>query len=261
MHVHRVLPGRRVAVIGSSEFSDSIASDLELAGASVICRYPSPDGLVAGGNGAVEWVEVDGRRSAVDAVLLALGSLPDPELARHALVELRYSEADGCHVPVRDDALQTTAPGVYVAGDAGGLTTTRLAMADGLVAGYAAAGSSVVEEAHAGLALAQRQRPPAASLADPDRIPDDVQVDREEQITAALIRAAIDEGALTINDVKRRTRAGMGVSQGRDTEYVIARMIQARAGIPLAELVPMTARPPARLVSLADLAAIAVQTA
>jgi hypothetical protein len=52
----------------------------------------------------------------------------------------------------------------------------------------------------------------------------------------------------------------MGVSQGRDTEYVIARMIHQQAGILLDRLLPMTARPPARLVSLADLAAIAVAT-
>jgi thioredoxin reductase len=261
MHVHRVLPGRRVAIVGPAEHADGVAADVELAGGEVVFRCDSPDGLRAGGEGTVAWVELDGRRAEVEAVLLALGSLPDPELARHALADLRFSDADGCHVPTRDERLQTSVRGLYVAGDAAGLTTPALALADGLVAGYAAAGSSSTDGAHAELARAQRERSAAAPIADPERIPNDIQVDREEQITAGQIRAAIADGAVSINDVKRRTRAGMGLSQGRDTEYVIARMIHARTGIPLAELLPMTARPPARLVALADLAAIAVQTA
>lgn len=98
------------------------------------------------------------------------------------------------------------------------------------------------------------------NLMDPNLIPDDVLVDREEGVTAGEIRAAIAEGAISVNDVKRRTRAGMGISQGRDTTYVVARMIQAQTGIPLADLVPMTSRPPARLVSLSAMASLSRRT-
>ncbi len=77
---------------------------------------------------------------------------------------------------------------------------------------------------------------------------------RCEEVDAATVRQAISEGAITINDVKRRTRAGMGICQGIFCTGAIAEMIHAHAGVPLEEIEPMTARPPARLMSVADLA-------
>lgn len=260
MHFHYVLPGREVAVIGGGEDADQMEEDLKLAGAAVVRRLRTPDGVEAGGNDAVEWIQANGERTPVDAVVLALGSLPDPELARHAMVDLEYSASSGCHVPVRDAHMATSVEGIYVIGDAGGIVTAAEAAAQGYVAGFAATGSSELSSAMSILADALRPKPRHVDVGDPDQIPDDVQVDREEQITAGQIREAIASGAVSINDVKRRTRAGMGASQGRDTEYVIARMINRQTGIGLDQLLPMTARPPARLVSLADLASIAVAT-
>ena len=77
---------------------------------------------------------------------------------------------------------------------------------------------------------------------------------RCEEITEADILDAIAEGAVGVNDVKRRTRAGMGICQGIFCVQPIALLLHARTGIPLAEIVPMTARPPVRLVPLGRLA-------
>ncbi len=257
MHLHYVLPGRRVAVIGRGADADQLQADLEAAGASVVSRFQTPDGVEAGGDGAVEWISVEGEREAVDAVVLALGSLPDPELARHAMADLEYSAANGCHVPIRNAHMQTSVEGVYVVGDAGGCVTAAEAAAQGYVAGFAATDSDELATAMSALADAVQARGPHIDVGDAARIPDEVQVDREEQVIAACIRDAIQSGAVSVNDVKRKTRAGMGASQGRDTEYVIARMIRVQTGITLDQLVPMTARPPARLVALADLAQMA----
>lgn len=87
------------------------------------------------------------------------------------------------------------------------------------------------------------------------QLPDDTQICRCEEVRAVDIRQAIAEGAHTINDVKRRTRAGMGVCQGIFCTRSIATMIHTSANVPLESLVPMTARPPARLIPLAQLAA------
>lgn len=87
------------------------------------------------------------------------------------------------------------------------------------------------------------------------QLPDETHVCRCEEIRAAEIRQAVTEGANTINDVKRRTRAGMGVCQGIFCTRTIAAMIHSVAGESLENLVPMTARPPARLIPLAQLAA------
>jgi NAD(P)H-nitrite reductase large subunit len=69
------------------------------------------------------------------------------------------------------------------------------------------------------------------------------------------IEAAIEAGARTVNDVKRATRSGMGLCQGIYCVPQIAALIAAKTEQPIAQIVPMTARPPARLVSLATLEA------
>ncbi len=77
---------------------------------------------------------------------------------------------------------------------------------------------------------------------------------RCEEITGAEIAVAVDEGARTLNDVKRRTRAGMGMCQGRWCSHAIAALVAAETGQSRADLAPMTARPPVQPVMLGVLA-------
>ena len=77
---------------------------------------------------------------------------------------------------------------------------------------------------------------------------------RCEEITAAEVVQAIAEGALTINDVKRRTRAGMGPCQGIFCGRPIANLIYQYGNVPRDRIEPMTARPPVRLLPLGMLA-------
>ncbi|MDI3340489.1 MAG: (2Fe-2S)-binding protein [Sphaerobacter sp.] len=85
---------------------------------------------------------------------------------------------------------------------------------------------------------------------------DAVCICRCEEVSAAAIRQAIAEGASTLDDVKRRTRAGMGLCQGIYCLSTVAAMLQEQAGIAPEEIAPMTARPPARVIPLAALAAL-----
>jgi NAD(P)H-nitrite reductase large subunit len=78
---------------------------------------------------------------------------------------------------------------------------------------------------------------------------------RCEEVDVVAIAQAIREGATTINDVKRRTRAGMGICQGIFCTHAIAEMIH-ETGIPLEAIEPMTARPPARLMPVGELAGL-----
>jgi NAD(P)H-nitrite reductase large subunit len=91
-------------------------------------------------------------------------------------------------------------------------------------------------------------RPPFPTIAD------STLVCRCEEVHADQIRQAMSEGSNTINDVKRRTRAGMGFCQGIFCTRTIAGMLAREAGVAIDSLVPMTARPPARLIPLAALA-------
>ncbi len=77
---------------------------------------------------------------------------------------------------------------------------------------------------------------------------------RCEEIISTEIAAAISEGARTLNDVKRRTRAGMGMCQGRWCSHAIAALIAAETDQPLTVLAPMTARAPVQPVTLGVLA-------
>jgi NAD(P)H-nitrite reductase large subunit len=77
---------------------------------------------------------------------------------------------------------------------------------------------------------------------------------RCEEIEESEIVQAIAEGAQSVNDVKRRTRAGMGVCQGAYCVSSIAKLLVHELGVPIEQLVPMTARPPVRLVPLESLA-------
>jgi bacterioferritin-associated ferredoxin len=73
---------------------------------------------------------------------------------------------------------------------------------------------------------------------------------RCEEIAEDEIRQAIAAGARNVNDVKRRTRAGMGLCQGIFCVRPIAELLREIAGVPDEAIVPMTARPPVRLVPL-----------
>lgn len=77
---------------------------------------------------------------------------------------------------------------------------------------------------------------------------------RCEEVTASEVEAAIGEGATTLNDVKRRTRAGMGMCQGRWCSHTLAALVAARTGQPMTALALMTARPPVCPISLGVLA-------
>jgi bacterioferritin-associated ferredoxin len=77
---------------------------------------------------------------------------------------------------------------------------------------------------------------------------------RCEEITDVEIRAAIAAGARTINDVKRRTRAGMGLCQSIFCASAVADLLQADLGVARETIAPMTARPPVRPISLEMLA-------
>jgi bacterioferritin-associated ferredoxin len=77
---------------------------------------------------------------------------------------------------------------------------------------------------------------------------------RCEEITTEELASAIAAGARTINDLKRRTRAGMGLCQGVYCLDHLAAALHQQLGTPIEAIAPMTARPPVRGITLAALA-------
>ena len=73
---------------------------------------------------------------------------------------------------------------------------------------------------------------------------------RCEEVTEEEIIRAIREGARTVSEVKRRTRAGMGMCQGKICSRLIASIILRETNLRPEEVFDLTKRPPVRPIPL-----------
>ena len=82
---------------------------------------------------------------------------------------------------------------------------------------------------------------------------DDVLVCRCEEVTAGDIRAAIRAGATDVTQVKLRTRAGMGLCQGRTCEFLVQQILSQELGISQDQAGYSTPRTPQRPMTFGTL--------
>lgn len=73
---------------------------------------------------------------------------------------------------------------------------------------------------------------------------------RCQEVTEQEILDAIRDGADTVDGVKRRTRACMGLCQGKTCGRLIQRIIARETGISPAEIIPQKSRMPVRPVKI-----------
>ena len=175
VNVQRVLPGRRVLMVGSGNVGLIVSYQLLQAGAEVVAvleAVPKVGGYgvhasklrrhgvpiltsttikEARGKERVEkaisigldhdWREIPGteREYEADVICLALGLTPLSELAWMAGCQFEYIPQLGGHVPVHDSNMETTVRGIYVAGDVSGIEEASTAMEEGKLAGIAVA--------------------------------------------------------------------------------------------------------------------------
>lgn len=83
---------------------------------------------------------------------------------------------------------------------------------------------------------------------------DDMLVCRCEEITVGEIRQAIAEGATDVIGVKRRTRAGMGLCQGKTCEKMVQQILAQELCIGPEETGSSSIRPPVRPITFGTLA-------
>lgn len=220
-----------------------------------------------------EWQRATGPETtfSADSLCLHYGFVASTELARMAECELAYAVERGGWYVVHDEGMRTSQPGIYVAGQSAGIGGSDLAAATGRLAGMtvaqdlgatargdAAAVSSVRREIERAREFATvlntvyAVRPAVADLISPETT-----VCRCEEVTAAEVEVALREGARTIDDIKRRTRCGMGRCQGRICTPVLTSLLDRRAGVSPLEAGLITARPPVKPIPLAALASLA----
>lgn len=83
---------------------------------------------------------------------------------------------------------------------------------------------------------------------------------RCEEVTRKEIEQAIADGTMSMNELKRYTRAGAGLCQGRTCRRLTERILAEKTGIPLSEIEPATFRQPVRPVSIGLLADVQDET-
>jgi ferredoxin len=76
---------------------------------------------------------------------------------------------------------------------------------------------------------------------------------RCEEISEREIIAAIKKGDRTVEAIKRRTRSGMGLCQGKTCSRLIAGIIARETGIIVGEQAPSSKRPPVGVISIREM--------
>ena len=177
MNVSGVKPAERVLMVGAGNIGLIVSYQLKQAGvdiAAIIEGAPKIGGylvhaskdvrsgipvltshtiLEAYGKDRVEgaiiakiddkWQPIPGTEQDIkcDVICLAVGLSPLTELCWQAGCEMAFIRELSGHVPIVDDYLETTVPGIYVAGDVSGIEEASSAMVEGRLAGLSAAAS------------------------------------------------------------------------------------------------------------------------
>ena len=82
---------------------------------------------------------------------------------------------------------------------------------------------------------------------------DDLLICRCEEVSQKDILWAIEHGADSVDEIKRITRAGMGLCQGRTCECLVARILAEETSLKASDVLPGSRRPPVRLIPVSVL--------
>lgn len=209
----------------------------------------------------------DVRRFEVDVLCLGYGFEPSNEVLRALGCAHDYDPVRRHLVTRRDPDGRTDMPGVFALGDCTGLGGAKAALAEGTLAGLAAAedlgrGPGSAGSLHAVRAELDRHRtfqralwslyaaPPFdLALTTPATL-----ICRCEEVSFAAIEEALAEGMTGIGAVKRRTRVGMGRCQGRYCAPALDQLLADRFGRPRDAFSGFAPRVPVKPVAIEDLA-------
>ena len=209
------------------------------------------------------------RTFSVDTVCLGYGFHPSNEILRALGCEHGYDAARDQLVTRLASDGKTSVPSVFALGDCTGLGGARMALAQGTLAGLAAAselghgisGELAAERDRARRDLANHRgfqaalwRLFSAPRLNLDLATAETVVCRCEEISAGEIEAAISEGCPSIGELKRTTRAGMGACQGRYCGPLLSRLMADRLGRPPEEDLRFAPRVPLKPVTVTDIA-------
>ncbi len=205
----------------------------------------------------------------IDTVCLGFGFSPNVELTQLAGCAHEFDPARGGWAPRVNEQMETSVPGLFVAGEAAGVGGANAAMVDGRIAGLAVAqrlgyiGQAELARKSAAARPARRRLRRFGAMLNTlfrpgpglDAITtDDTIICRCEEVSAGQIRAAMKQGACELDALKTWTRVGQGLCQGRTCGPLLARLVSQGAGRPVMNAGHFHVRPPLKPVTLGDLA-------
>lgn len=177
---------------------------------------------------AVQWQgSGEPQRIDCDAVAFAHALRSETQLADLVGCEFQWSDLNRAWLPSRDSAGRSSVPGVYLAGDGAGIMGADAAEMAGELAALTLLADLNLQvdparSAHLQHKLQRIQRfrhGLETAFPFPDdwasKVPDETLICRCEEVSAADIRATVNEGHWEINRVKAMCRVGMGRCQGR----------------------------------------------
>ncbi|MEO1105045.1 MAG: NAD(P)/FAD-dependent oxidoreductase, partial [Pseudomonadota bacterium] len=207
----------------------------------------------------------DPKSAEVDAVLMNDGFYPSNEILRLLGCTMDWDGRFHQLRPRRTPDCATTAEGVYAVGDCCGLGGAPAAVAEGEIAGAAAArrlGFPADPPAAAvrNLARARRfqdalWRTYARPLLEAQDLPPQTLLCRCEEVSVGALNDALAAAPGDIGAVKRATRIGMGRCQGRYCGPALAALMAARTNQPMDERAFFAPRPPIKPVPISCLLA------
>ncbi|MEW7850734.1 FAD-dependent oxidoreductase [Massilia aurea] len=211
------------------------------------------------------------RVLAADTLVVGYGLLASTELARQAGCAVDYRPAEGGWIVRRDATMRSSVPGIWVAGEPGGVGGAELAHLEGRLAGLdivrALGGSpaeGMIAQLQAAIVKAHRFSDVVRDFFAPNMAAlgrlavGDTLVCRCEEVTAHEVRGflAANPHVTDNNSVKLACRTGMGMCQGRYCQHTSAALLAEATGKPVESLGCHTARAPVKPVSVISLAAL-----
>jgi len=207
----------------------------------------------------------------IDLLCIGYGFLSSMEAPRLLGCDLVYHPAQEQYLPRHNADMESSVAGVFVAGETTGIGGAELALAEGEVAGLAAArllGHPEGAEHRRKMEAAQARRrhelrfagmlddlfamrPGIYELARPNTV-----LCRCEEVSLAEVRETVRRGARSLRAVKAQTRVGLGPCQGRICSNLVAQVVARDTGRPLREVLDLTPRPPIKPVPLGVLAGL-----
>ena len=177
MNLHRVLPGKRVLMVGAGNVGLIVSYQMLQAGMEVVAiveaapkiggykvhadkikRYGVPiltsctvkevlgkerveKARIVQVNSDFSIIPNTEREIDVDTICLAVGLTPLTELLWLIGCKMKYKSDLGGFIPARNQNMETSISGIYIAGDVTGIEEASIAMEEGRIAGISAAES------------------------------------------------------------------------------------------------------------------------